>query len=69
MVRLHGICAPHTSRVHKREGGTTIYVVYLPRVLKLVKCPVPFYLAVENRAEWMREHFMYQHFWSQVIVV
>ena len=47
----------------------TTYVVSFPRVLKLVKCPVPGCLEVVHSAGQLRENFMYRNFRSQVVVV
>ena len=44
-------------------------MVYFPRVLQEVKCPVPGCPAVAHSAGRLREHFMYCHFRSQVLVL
>ena len=44
-------------------------MVYLPRVLQLVKCLVLGFLEVVHSAGRIQEHFMYRHFWSNVAVV
>ena len=69
MVQIHGICVPHTGGVGEVGGGTTTYVVSFPRVLKETKCPVPGCPEVAHRAVQLREHFVYRHFRSKVVVV
>ena len=44
-------------------------MVYLPRLLKLLKYPVPVCPEVAHSTGRIRENFMYQNFWSQVVVV
>ena len=41
MVWLHGICVPKTRGVNKGGGVPTTYVVSFPRVLQLVRFPMP----------------------------
>ena len=44
-------------------------MVYLPRLLKLLKYPVPVCPEVAHSTGRLRENFMYQNFWSQVVVL
>ena len=61
---------PHTKEVEIGEGGRPItYVVYLPRLLKTVRCSVPGYPEVANSAGRMRENFMNRHFFAWISVV
>ena len=69
MAWLHGICVPHTRGVDKGGEGPTTNVMSFPRVLKSVKSPVPWCLAVAHSTGLIWENFMYRHFWSQVAVV
>ena len=50
MERLHFICFPQMRGVEEGRGGLTTYVVYLPRAMQLVRCPVPGRLAVSHSA-------------------
>ena len=50
-------------------GGTTTYVVYFPRLLQTVKCPVLGCPEVSHSAGRLQYHFMYCQFWSKVAVV
>ena len=72
--RIHGEATWQESAADEgggdREGGGGVsYVVYLPRVLKTVRYQVPGWLAVAHSAGWMREHFMYRHFFARLAVV
>ena len=40
-------------------GGSEIYVVYFPQILKLVECLVDVYPERENNPGRLREHLMY----------
>ena len=44
-------------------------MVYFPRVLNTVRCPVLYYPAVVHSAGRMKENFMYRHFFSRVAAV
>ena len=50
------------------EGPVT-YVVYLPQVLEMARCPVTGCPTVAYSAGWLREHFMYRHFFLRISVV
>ena len=61
------------AAVYHRQGGWSLvekvqvtYVVSFPLVLKTVKCPVIGCPEVARSAGRLREHFMYQHFFSQI---
>ena len=69
MASLHGVCVPQPRGVNDKGELPTTYVVSLPRILPLVRCPVPGCPAVVHTAGRMRENFMFQHFWSQIAVV
>ena len=69
MVSLHGICIPQTREGNEKGDIPTTYVVYFPRVLQLVRCPVPGCPAVAHSLGSMCEHFMFQHFRSRIVVV
>ena len=43
-------------------------MVSFPRVLKKVRFPVPGFLSLAHSAGYMREHFIYRHFFSQKVV-
>ena len=64
MPSLHGICAPQTKGVNEKEEGPTTYVVSLPGILQLVRCPVPGFPAVAQSAGRLREHFMFRLFFT-----
>ena len=69
MAWLHGICFPQTRGVNKLGGVPTTYMVSLSRVMQFVRCLVPVCPAVTHSVGLLRENFMYQHFWLQVVVV
>ena len=69
MARSHGICVPQTRGVDEVGGGPTTYVVYLPKVLQEVRCPVPGCPEVAHSAGRLHKHFMFCHFRSMVAVV
>ena len=46
MESLHRICAPETREVDDKGEEPTKYVVYLPSILNLVRCPVPGFPAI-----------------------
>ena len=64
MMSLHGICAPQTRGVDDKGEGSTAYVGSFPRILQLVRCPVPGCRARAHSAVRVQEHFMFRHFWS-----
>ena len=45
---LHGICVPQIRGVNEGGEGPRTYVVSFPRILQLVRCPVPGYPAVAH---------------------
>ena len=49
-------------------GGVVTYVVSFPWVLKAVIFPLPGCPAVAHSFGRMREHFMYRHFFSRIVV-
>ena len=55
--------------VDERGEGPTTYVVSFPRILQLVRCSVPGCPAVAHSTGWLKEHFTFQQFWSQIAVV
>ena len=59
MKRSHGILVPQIRRVDVGGGGTDTYKVLLPRILKLMGCPVEGCPARANTMERLRENFMY----------
>ena len=71
MSRIPGICIPHMRVVNKvgGGGGGTTYVVSLSRVIHSVRCPMPGCPEVAHSAGKLHDHFIYRHFWSQVVVV
>ena len=50
-------------------GGSFNYVVYFPQVLKKVRCPITNCPSVVHITGRLREHFMYRHFFSRIVVV
>ena len=68
MSRSHGICVHHTRGVDEVGGGPSTYLVSFPRLLQEVKCPVPGCSVEVHSAGRLREHFMYRHFRSKVVV-
>ena len=52
----------------KGEGGVNTYVVYFPRILQLVICPVPGSPVIAHSAGRLRGHFMFRRFRSQIVV-
>ena len=44
-------------------------MVAFPRVMKAVRCPVTGCPEVAHSAGWLREHFIYRHFFLRVVVV
>ena len=50
-------------------GGTTTYVVFFPKVLQEVICPVPGCPEVAHSAGILCEHFMFRHFRYKLAVV
>ena len=64
-----GICVPQTRGVEEKREGTTTYVLSLSRVLKLVRCKVLGFPAVAHSAGRMKDHFMFRHFQSRIVVV
>ena len=69
MARQHGRCVPQARGVDKKGEGPTTYVVSFPRILQSVRFPVLGCPAVAHSAVRLREHFMFQHFWSWIAVV
>ena len=69
MAQIHGICPPQTRGVNKVGGWPTLYMVFFPRVLQEVKCPVPGYPAVNHSTGRLCKHFMYCNLRSKVAVV
>ena len=65
----HGICVPLKRGLDEVVGGPTTYMVSFPRLLQEVKCPVLGCLVGVHRSGRIREHFMYCHFLSNVVVL
>ena len=61
MERSHGIVMLQVRGVDVGGGGTDIYKVSLPRILKSVECLVEGCPARENLPGIPRENFMYRH--------
>ena len=68
MDQLYGIFLPQTRGFNEIGGVPITYVVSFPRVLQLVRYPVPGFPAVVHSTGQLQEHFMYQHFLLQVAV-
>ena len=69
MAILHIICVLQTKGVDKKMEGPTTYVVYCPRILQSVICLVLGCPTRAHSAERLQEHFMFRHFWSQIVVI
>ena len=69
MSRSHGIWVHQTRGVDEVGVGASTYLVSFPRLLQEVKCPVPGCPVEVHSAGRLREHFMYRHFRSKVVVV
>ena len=65
----HGICVPQTRGVDEKGEGPDTYVMSFPGILQSVRCPVPGCPAVCHSAGRLREHFMFRHFRSRILVV
>ena len=65
----HGICLPHTRWVHEKGEVPATYFVSFPRVLQLVRFPIPVCPAVCHSAGRLQEHFMLRNFRSRLAVV
>ena len=50
-------------------GGLETYVVSFLRILKLVECLVEGCLVKTNNPGRLRDHFMYQHWKSKVVIL
>ena len=68
-ARQNRVSAPQTIWFDEGGGEPTTYVVSLPWVLNMVKCPVTGCTAVAHSVGRLRKHFMYRHFCSRVAVV
>ena len=69
MAIQHSSCVPQTRGVDEKGEVPTTYVVSLPRVLQLVRCPVPGCPVVEHSERRLRESFMFQHIQSRIALV
>ena len=69
MEQSHGVIPPQTRGVDVGRGGSTTYVVSLPRILKLVKYQVLGFPEKVNITGRMREQFMYRNFRSKIVVL
>ena len=68
MEITHGIVLPQVRGVDAGEGGLEVYKVSIPRIPKLVDCPVEGCPAKAKTPERLREHFMYSHWKSKVAI-
>ena len=68
MSSQHVICVPHERWVDEKGYGPSTYVVSFPRVLQLVRCPVPGCPVVSHSAVRLRGNFMFRHlrYWIEV---
>ena len=67
--RSHGLVLPQVRGVYIGGGGSDIYKVLLPQILKSVECLVKGYPERAKTPGILREHFMYQNWKSRVAIM
>ena len=60
---------PPDKGVDDKGEGLTTYMVSFPRILQLVRIPVPVFPARAHSTGRLRENFMIWNFQSQIVVV
>ena len=69
MERSYGIVMSHTRGLDVFRWGLETYMVYFPRVLKLVACPVDRCSERAQNPGRLREHFMYRNWKAEVAIL
>ena len=69
MERYHGIIMTHTRGVSVGGGGTDMYMVSFPCVLKVVACPVDGSLARENNPGRLRKYYMHRDQKCKIVIL